>query len=386
MTECNDKMEEQFDTENTIATELQAQGIEPEKGCECADITTPFDPKKVDIGVEQITLYGLISRIEDDAINLMPDFQRQNNLWSNTKMSQLIESILIRLPLPAMYMDVANEEEWVVVDGLQRLSTLKKFVVDRKLKLQGLEFLKELEGLNFDELDRIFQRRILETNITVIKIKKGTPRKVLTSLFHRINTGGTKLTAQEIRHALNQGQATKFLNEIAESDWFKNTIKVSPKRMLNKELIIRFIAFYRQGYKSYKQGLQQFLDDEMEMLNQKSCSDQLEYYQTLLKNSLDLAQTLFGIHSFTKGIIGNSTKALNRSLFEATTVNFAMLSQMERCTLKNNSIAFLDDYKELLRDADFNAAISTQTHTTDNTKLRHRRIQGIISKHSGHAY
>ncbi|TKG91475.1 DUF262 domain-containing protein [Puteibacter caeruleilacunae] len=386
MTEYNEYSEDISSCEEPAAY-LERQGIEAEKDGGEQDIVTPFDPKKVEIAVEQITIYGLAARIEDDAIDLMPEFQRQSNLWSNTKMSQLIESILIRLPLPAMYMDVANDDKWVVVDGLQRLSTIKKFMVDKKLVLKGMEFLKELEGKSFDELDRMFQRRIYETNITVFKIKKGTPKKVLTSLFHRINTGGTKLTAQEIRHALNQGQVTEFLKRISEEDWFRECIQVSPKRMLNKELILRFMAFYNNGYENYKPSLQQFLDDEMESLNEQATADELALLEDKFKKTLELSKNIFNNKMFSKALIHPERKVtLNRSLFETTTVNLALLSDDEQRILKNSPVGFLSDYKELLNNSDFNSAITEKTNNKDNVKYRHKEMQKIITKYTRHAY
>ncbi len=368
--------------------QLESAGIEVEKNEETKDITTPFDPKKVEIAVEQITIYGLAERIEEEAIDLMPDFQRKGNLWNESKMSQLIESILIRLPLPAIYMDVADDDNWIVVDGLQRLSVIKKFIVEKKLKLKGLEFLKELEGQKFEDLDKKLQRRIRETNVTLFKIKKGTPPKVLTSLFHRINTGGTRLTAQEIRNALNQGKASNFLKEIAQEEWFTDIIKISNKRMLDKEMIVRFMAFYRQGYKKYKPGLQQFLDEEMTYLNNEG--EEFEINKIALKNSfknsLILSKKLFGNEAFSKALIDPERKVVvNRSLFETTTVNFAKLTEEERNLLLENKKSFILGYKELLRDNEFNEAITANTNHIDNVKIRHTKMKELMTKHIDYA-
>lgn len=375
-------MEEKNEIDNITSEMLKDSGIEPENDSNDNDIITPFDPKKVEIAVEQITIYGLAARLEDDAIDLMPEFQRQGNLWNKAKMSQLIESVLIRLPLPAMYMDVGNDLKWIVVDGLQRLSAIKKFMVDKELKLSGLEFLKDLEGQGFDDLDRIFQRRIQETNITLFKIKKGTPRKVLTSLFHRINTGGTKLTAQEIRHALNQGIASKFLKKISKEEWFKDVIKVSPKRMLDKELIVRFTAFFRQGYKNYTPSLQQFLDDEMAYLNTENNVEKLDELCVSLKKSLLLSKNIFGEKSFSKALINETKKiVINRSLFETTTVNFALLSEIEVNNLIRNKESFVLSYKALMKDVEFNNAITANTNHIDNVEIRHKKMKNTINKY-----
>lgn len=361
-------------------------GFEEETGND-PEIITPFDPKKVDISVEQATIEQLASRIEYKEIDLMPDFQRQGNLWDNAKMSQLIESILIKLPLPAFYFDVADDNRWIVVDGLQRLSTIQKFMIEKTLKLKKLEFLNDLDGLGFDELDRSFKRRIKETNVTIFKIKKGTPKKVLTSLFHRINTGGLKLTAQEIRHALNQGQVSTFLDDIANSEWFKACVNVSPKRMLDKELIIRFMAFYRSGYENYKPSLQQFLDDEMQYLNEDATKEELNDLKQVFKQSLELSKKIFNHKVFSKALIDPKKHVvINRSLFECTTVNLALLNAGERERLLRESLTYVEDYNNLLRDNDFETAITANTNHKDNVKYRHQEIQKLITKHTQHAY
>jgi len=103
----------------------------------------------------------LIKRIEYEEINLNPDFQRNANIWTDKAKSRLIESLLIRIPLPAFYMDATKEDEWLIIDGLQRLSTFKSFILDQMLVLKDLEFLQDLETNKYSDLSRNYTRRIL---------------------------------------------------------------------------------------------------------------------------------------------------------------------------------------------------------------------------------
>src|SRR5690606_22673881 len=111
-------------------------------------------------------------------INLNTEFQRMPNLWDEKKMCRFIESLLLRLPIPAFYFNEADDNRIEVVDGLQRISTIKKFTVDKTLVLKDLEFLKEFKDETFDSLPYIYQRRILTFPITTYIIEKGTPNEV----------------------------------------------------------------------------------------------------------------------------------------------------------------------------------------------------------------
>jgi hypothetical protein len=114
-----------------------------------------FEPKDIDIVTEQNSLSTIIGMIEDQSIDLNTEFQRSGNLWDETTMSQLIESILLRLPIPAFYFDASNDEKWLVINGLQGLSTFKRFIVENDLCLNELSILKNLNNKKYKELDSV---------------------------------------------------------------------------------------------------------------------------------------------------------------------------------------------------------------------------------------
>src|SRR5258708_31450689 len=118
-------------------------GLEDEDTGGGFEITEPFDRARIRVDSRPMVISLLMDRIRNKEIDLTPGFQRKGGIWSAKAKSQLIESLLIRIPLPAFYMDGSDESKWLVVDGLQRLSTLKSYVIDKTLELKGLEFLSE---------------------------------------------------------------------------------------------------------------------------------------------------------------------------------------------------------------------------------------------------
>ena len=353
---------------------------------ELTDINEPFDPKDIDIQAIQTTMDTIIKRLSHDEIDLNPDFQRSANLWKPQYMSRLIESLLIRFPLPAFYFDGTDDDKWQVVDGLQRLSTIKKFVIDRTLKLQKLEFLHQFEGMTYDDLPRNLQRRIDEAQITMYLIKPGTPINVKFSLFYRINTGGLQLKPQEIRHALSQGindgQASKFLKKITDTQLFKDVGRVSGKRMLDKELILRHVSLKKTNYLDYKAPMISFLNNAMENLGNDSEAVLSDLESGIIK-AFELAKNIFGEDAFRKSLVQTGKhKVINRALFEAVSVLFSELNENQNNKLLKNKELFLIDFKQLFENTEFYASITYSTAEPSSLVTRFNMISTIINKYA----
>ena len=300
--------------------QFEEEGFEREDLGDQDGIAKPFDPNKVDVNISTPNLGALISRLENNEIDLMPEFQRSPDLWSKQAQSRLIESILIRLPIPAFYFDAYEDEKWQVVDGLQRLSAINNFVIKKTLILTNLEFLTDYEGKKFDELPRSLTRRIDEFQTSVYLIKPGTPTLIKYALFNRINTGGLKLTPQEIRHAMSQsvrhGVASKFLTNIVNKDSFRNVVRNKSNRQAHQELVLRHMAFTLFGTEGYKSSLPKFLDLAMIKLGELSRENLDELGDNFIE-TIKIAYKIFGEDAFKRSLTDQQTnKVVNKPVFK----------------------------------------------------------------------
>lgn len=306
----------------------------------------PYDTSKVDISPKPLSLDMILARLENDEIDLLPDFQRKAGLWSDQQQSQLIESLLLRIPLPAFYFDGSDSEKWIVIDGLQRLTALKRFFVDKKLSLSGLEFLKELDGTNVEDMPRAYIRRMKETQIITYIINPGAPINLKYNIFKRINTGGIKLEPQEIRHALFQGRATVLLKKLAECREFKEATSYSVKtdRMLDREFILRFIAFYELTVTEYKGSIELFLNAAMEYINKNYNDTYEKYVESMLKNTLKACYLIFGKFAFRRMPDLEKRRPISKALFETWTCVLAKYPKEDLEILITNKDYLIKEY------------------------------------------
>jgi uncharacterized protein with ParB-like and HNH nuclease domain len=375
--------------EPNITYSLEEAILDNNTGVELEDIvgderiTDPFDPTLIRVDTRPMTIDLLLSRIEHEELDLQPSFQRKGGIWNEGAQSRLIESILIRIPLPAFYVDATDDDKWLVVDGLQRLTTLKRFILDETLKLSELEFLTTFEGKTYSDLPRQYQRRITETQVTVYLIDKGTPSEVKFNIFKRINTGGLPLSAQEIRHALNQGKAAEMLARLANSDEFKRAIdnSIRDDRMADRECVLRFCAFTITPYTQYKsKEFDSFLNDRMIDMNKMS-EQELEKLERQFKRAMVAAFDIFGVGAFRKRYSrGAARYPINKALFESWSVNLSQLSSEQLQLLKERKDVLIEKFIQLMNDREFDTAVSQGTGDINKVHRRFSSIKRLIEE------
>ncbi|MCU0438982.1 MAG: DUF262 domain-containing protein [Raineya sp.] len=368
---------------------------------EVSIIEAPFDPNLIQVSSQPLTIGDIIDRLEHNEIKLDTEFQRLPDLWNNTKKSRFIESLLLKLPIPTFYFDAQDDNLWRVIDGLQRISTIKSFIIDKKLVLQDLEFLKQYKDHTFEMLPRDLQRRIKTFPITIYILGKGTPDVVKYNIFSRINQGGLVLKPQEIRHALHQGigsdlvaDLVRAISEMDEAGNIKKTAtetgkmfvkvtegKINPLRMEDRDFATRFLAFYLIPYQDYLPDLDSFMNKGMAKIKELT-QEQIDKLKNDFYKALFTAYEIFGNDAFRKRYrLEDSRKPINKALFEVLTVNFAKLTQEERDLLIANKDIFKSKLRELHQPENrFLRSISQGTAQKETVEYRFEQIEKIIQE------
>lgn len=362
--------------------EVEVENLNGGKSTE--EITKPFNPNEIDVDISTVNLGSLIDQLENDEIDLQPDFQRVTDVWDNVKKSRLIESILLGLPLPSFYFsENPVSQKLSIIDGLQRICAIRDFVLEKEnpLKLEGLQFLKNFDGFTFSQLARPEVKRIKSLKITMNTLRKGTPLDVKYIIFQRVNTAGVPLTPQEMRHALNQGPVAIFIKELADMESFKKATNysVESKRMQDRDFVNRFIAFFI-GYQDYMGDLDMFLNDKMGELN-KMTSEQRDDIRVSFDKAMKCCYEIFKKDTFRKRYKQEDRrKPISKSVYDTLSVNIAWLSDEEQLMLLKNAEAFKTGMIRLFNDERFNFSISTGTGQKYNVDLRFTMVKSLIKE------
>lgn len=360
----------------------------------------PYDPELIRVDTKPMSIKYVLEMmdIEHNDLDLSPDFQR-NFVWTDiTRKSRLIESILLRIPLPVFYLSQDDDGKLQVVDGVQRLTVIKDFL-ENKFKLKNLEYLDDCNECYFDKkgsknIDPKYIRRTYQTQLIFNIIDPQTPHKVKFDIFKRINTGGKPLHSQEIRNCLANPRIRSMIKELSHSNEFKKSTfgSVSSIRMDDEELVMRFIGFYYikvlgDEKLKYKGDMTQFLDDTLELLNSNDLDDiKLNMIRNAFLNSMKIAEYLFGKYAFRKckceHIEPTARKQLiNKSLFTSLSVLLSNYDYNE-VKKKNETMCLLKPFAlELDSNQDFFDSITIGTSDQKRIGLNFLTVEKIITNY-----
>lgn len=335
-------------------------------------------------------LETLVKKISIGTIKLDPDYQRRHR-WSELTSSRLIESLILNIPVPVVYIsqdvdvddDFSTESSrYTVIDGQQRLTAIKRYI-QNEYQLQGLEALPELNGYYYRELPSFLFRRLEERTIRCMRIDSTLDQQVKFDIFERLNTGSVKLEAQELRNATSRGPFNELIKNLSENESFRNFIQVgninpydNPKvqKMEDVELVLRFFALSFGRYKELKKGFGEFLSLSQSFFNE--CSEQeINIMKENFLNVIDVMDIYNEKQPFAKyRLVGSDWKKMssfNAAVYDAYMAGITNVFSHD--FIRDNKYEIANKLKgsvNLFKDADFFASVSGSVNDANKVKFR----------------
>jgi len=379
---------------NELGEQIQMEGEESD---ESPDLSKTTKEREILTKAGDPEVCALHDRYKRGKLILQPDFQRQF-VWDRKKSSRLIESILLSVPLPIIYLSEQPDGKEYVIDGQQRLTSLFAFIDGRfpagdEFKLTGLNPYKELNKRAFSELTEELQDKILHYTLRSVTLLKQSNSDLKFEIFERLNTGSEPLNDQELRNCVYRGPYNRLLKDLASDLDFRDLLglKAGDRRMKDVELVLRFAAFFHATYLKYQPPMKRFFNNDMEKYQYLTDSD-ASLLRAAFKNSVQIIKSLFGNERAFKRFYGGDQsnpvgrwepKKFNASLYD-------ILMGVFHDKDKNQVYAALDSLREGIIDLmatnrDFNDAIELGTSAIDSVKRRfdlmREVVEGVLKDH-----
>lgn len=361
MEETDLVMTEPDQTQGPPIEDQELEGVEPPSPGGWGDY--PID--ELAIRDEPRTAVDVVRRIDQGRFVLDPDFQR-DFVWDQKKQSRLIESILMRIPLPVFYVAEDSEGRLIVVDGRQRVTTLRRFF-GGKLKLD-LEDRKDLHGKTFADLEPRLQNRVEDCQLRFYIIDHKVPERARLDIFERVN-GGEVLTRQQMRNAIYNGPATQFLKDEAATTLFKEATgdSLDAKKMQDREFVNRFCSFALLQLDTYKGDMDDWLARGLKALQQLSETEKNTLsakFRLGLKNNFEV----FGKHAFRKYREAEQRRSIiNASIFD---VMMAELATRDEAVVSAKAALLREAFVKRLEDREFERAVTYGPNSSKEVRKR----------------
>lgn len=335
----------------------------------------------VNIKEDKYSIYEYLRQLKKGSIILTPDFQR-HEVWKQKQKSCFIESVLMGLPLPPIYLKKDSDTRYIVVDGLQRTSTLRDFM-DGNLRLTGLEpeGKNVLEGATIETLDDIkvgLRARLEDRRMLMYVMEPSVSMTMVYDVFNRINTGGTQLSRQEIRNCILQGKGTVLLKNIAENITYKRAIGYGIKdtRMKDREAVLRCLAFVVLNYEfDYDGSMDKFLEKAMVKINK------------MLQKDVDLLeQKALNVFAMTERVFGSANFRIPTGYTKGR-INIAVMETIFNCFYQSGIDLLYIDYSKLkrgftslLNNKTYMGAVRWATGSIAQVTTRFRESHNVLDK------
>lgn len=339
----------------------------------------------------QFSIFELKRRFDRGTVKLDPEFQR-NFVWKTKQKSELIESVIMGIPLPLIYLAETMEGNLVIVDGRQRLTTFFSYL-DNEFALNNLKILPDLNSCKFKDLEQDEKKRkyaadIEDFQLVIQIIKYPTPDRVRFDIFDRVNRGGTPLNNQEMRNALYQGSATRLLSRLADTESFKKATgySIQPTHMKDKYIILRSLAFYLYNEGKlcktdgepvkYRSDMEEFLGYTMENLNRMN-EGELQKIEQLFDEVMVTSYRCLGENAFRIPAEGRVRRPVSMTLFESL---FYFVFLLDREQRESSDEEIRQGVWDMLEDSVFLNALTYNVDSAVHVEQRFEVVKKIYKR------
>ena len=377
---------------------IELSEIEFDAADEDQEIGVAEENRKVYTDQGDLEIESLYGKYQRGKLIVQPEFQRQF-VWDAAKASRLIESALLDIPLPVVYLSEESDGTEHVIDGQQRLTSFFAFLGGRfpdgkEFRLSSLKIFPEYTKKLYRDLPEQVQDKIRYCKMRTITFKSGSDSELKFEVFERLNTGAVSLNDQELRNCIYRGPYNDLLRDLAKDPEFRALLglKKTEKRMRDVELVLRFAAFYHATYLKYRSPMRRFLNDEMKE-HQHITDNNASVLRDAFKRAVNVTKSLLGKHAFKRFYKGTEKnpngrwepKKFNASLYDVLMYSFAHEE-------KNTVFQHLDSVRETLlylmtEDQEFIDAIELSTSSVqavtkrfDKWRMALQDVLGVASK------
>jgi len=346
-------------------------------------VEIPQEVRKINTQAYDKSVSDLYRMMSEGDINLNPEYQR-NYIWDNKRASLLIESIILNVPIPVVYVSQEEDDSWTVIDGLQRLNSIKRFF-DRDFKLTGLQILSELNRSDIKSLNPKALRVLKNGLLRIIVISHDSHEDIKYDVFMRLNRGAVKLNEQELRNCLYRGTLNQTLKELTKNEQFLKllNLKAPHKRMNDCELILRFLALNgnwnpdTEQIDYYKGRMKTFLNDFM-IRNKDINQERIDLYKKTFDETVDKVYSIIGVKAFRRfNEDGDYETSFNRSIMDVLMTSFSKYPK-EQLEAKKEEINAKLKYL-IIEDKEFRDSITIGTSDVKVINYRLKRWYKEIS-------
>lgn len=350
------------------------------------DITDRFKVAQNSLVIQQsdFSLLAIYDMVQKQAIDVSPHYQRRDR-WPAEKQSALIESFLLNVPVPPVYLSEDEYGQYSVIDGKQRITAIQDFL-SGALRLRGLKKFPELEGSQFKDLPPQLQNALtVRPYIRVTTLLKQSDPSLKYEVFLRLNTGGDSLKDQEIRNVAYAGALNDMLFELSAAPFLRDRLKIANEKsaafrnMDDVEHVLRFFTLHER-WQATGGSLSEAMDEYMAKHRQEASSA----HKSLFLDALSACEQIWGAHAFHKPNSAGWRDQLISPLYDAQMIAVAMLPKGAANALVSHKKLVVTATKKLfLEDSEFAKAVSQGTNTPSAVRVRvsrmHEMLKGIAT-------